>query len=289
MAEHEGRPPDGPPDCVACTVVSGKGGTGKSTLQRSIAGEASREGLRTLLIDDDPAGNLSARHGVSQHATGLGNVLEAGGITADSPDIDRGASRLRDEITKTDWEGVDLLPAGVTALTRLAQVQVDDALLLRDILEAAGVYDEYALLLVDTGGFVGPLVNQALYACHVAYAPIGPSHDAVRKARQARERILRVQRSHAIRWAGVVLTAFDTGNRGGDIEVDIRATAYEQFGHEIRAEIPRRALVSEAYHMGERIGDRRGAAAANIARALRGFLFRDILGQPAGIPTGVLL
>ena len=285
MTEHEGPPGEAAAPCVACTVLSGKGGTGKSTLQRCLAGEASREGIRTLLIDDDPAGNLSARHGVSQHASGLGNVLEDAGITAESPDVDRGASRVHDEIIKTDWDGVDLLPAGAT-LTRIAQLQIDDALLLRDVLEAAGVYDEYRLILIDTGGFVGGLINQALYASDVAYTPIGPSGDAVRKARQAKDRIVRVQRSHDIRWAGVVLTGFDV--RNGDLELAIRADAYDKFGEEVRMDVPRRSLVTEAYHLGERVGDRRGVAAAGIAGLFRGFLLRDILGQPAGIPAGVL-
>ncbi|BBA88532.1 plasmid partitioning protein [Mycobacterium pseudoshottsii JCM 15466] len=65
---------------VSALVLSGKGGTAKTLWQIMLAGEASRAGISTLLVDADPERNLSNHFGVSQHSTGLGSVLEDAGI-----------------------------------------------------------------------------------------------------------------------------------------------------------------------------------------------------------------
>ena len=44
---------------VSAVVLSGKGGTAKTLWQMMMAGEASRIGISTLLVDADPERNLS--------------------------------------------------------------------------------------------------------------------------------------------------------------------------------------------------------------------------------------
>jgi cellulose biosynthesis protein BcsQ len=171
----------------------------------------------------------------------------------------------------------------------VGEVNIADTWLLRDILTTAGVYERYALLLIDTAGRTGSLVTQAMYAADVAYAPVMNSSDAIRKAREARERVERIQRAHPLRWAGVVLTGFD--HRRSSMDAAIREQAYESLGEQVRAEIPRRALVHEAYQLTERLGDRREVAAAGLAGIIAAFLHRDLLGRTdlCEIPTeGVL-
>src|SRR5580765_8314438 len=102
-------------------VLSGKGGTGKTLWQLIMAGEASRLGIPTLLVDSDPEQNLSRRLGTSRHATGLGSVLEAAGVVRGEGDAELGATRLDREIVSTPWPGVDLLPAG-SSLTGVGQL-----------------------------------------------------------------------------------------------------------------------------------------------------------------------
>jgi chromosome partitioning protein len=259
---------------TAVVVLSGKGGTAKTLWQLTMAGEASRAGIRTLLIDVDPERNLSNRFGVSQHSTGLGNVFEdAGALQGGDLDPDAGGARLTKEIVATAWDGVNLLPAGAT-LTGVGQVSIPDTWLLRDMLTSAGVYETYELVLFDTGGRTGSLVTQAMYASDVAYAPIAPTTDAVRKALEARSRVERIQRAHELRWAGVVLSGFD--RRVGMDDV-IREETHEQFGDQVRAEVPRRATVHEAFQMCERLGDRPDVASAGLAAVFRNFLFTDLM------------
>src|SRR4051794_9442930 len=99
----------------------------------TMAGEASRAGLSTLLIDVDPERNLSNRFNVPQHSTGLGSVFEDAGVTAGEGSADKGAERIAHEILSTPWDGVELLPAGAS-LTGVSQVSIPDTWLLRDIL-----------------------------------------------------------------------------------------------------------------------------------------------------------
>ncbi len=273
---------------TSVVVLSGKGGTAKTLWQMTMAGEASRAGLATLLIDVDPERNLSNRFNVPQHSTGLGSVFEQAGVTSGEGNAEQGAKRIVDEIVVTPWPGVELLPAGAS-LTGISQVAIADTWLLRDIITAAELPERYDLILFDTGGRTGSLVTLAMYASDVAYAPIAPTTDAVRKAGEAKTRVDRIQRAHPLRWAGVVLSGFD-GRVG--IEEAIREKVYEEFDEQVRAEVPRRASVNEAFQLGDRLGDRTDVAASSLARIFLGFLLRDLMRRPElldGVPaTGVI-
>lgn len=267
---------------TSVVVLSGKGGTAKTLWQMTLAGEASRAGIRTLLVDVDPERNLSNRFGVPQHATGLGNVLRAAGAGGEVTDPAPGAEQLNEEIrpaqvnVATPWPHVDLLPAGAE-LASLSQVTIDDGWLLRDVFEQAGIYERYELVLFDTGGRRGSLVTLAMYASDVAYAPVAPTRDAVRKALEARQRVHTVQRSYPeLRWAGIVLSGFDL--RVG-IDQAIRDETAEAFGSELRAEVPRRASVHEAFQLCERLGDRTDVPTAGLAKVFLDFLRNDLMAK----------
>jgi chromosome partitioning protein len=261
---------------ISIVVLSGKGGCAKSLWQLTMAGEASRAGLRTLIIDIDPERNMSTRFGVSQHSTGIGNVFDdAGVLSGGELNVANGARRLQTEIVRTRWDGVGLIPAGAR-LGAISQVSIDNTWLLQDMLETSGVRQTYDVILIDTAGRTGSLVTQAMYAADVAYAPITPTLDAVRKAMEARGRVERIKRAHPLRWAGVVLTAFD---RRVGIDDAIRIEAHRQFPDEVRVEIPRRATVHEAFQLCERLGDRSDVASLNLAKEFRQFLFTHLLQQ----------
>ncbi|WP_103382821.1 ParA family protein [Pseudonocardia dioxanivorans] len=265
---------------TAVLVLSGKGGSAKTTWQLTLAGEASRAGLRVLLCDVDPERNLSNRFRVKAHSTGLGKILQVAGVGSASTNAAAGAAELQGQIraaqenVEAPWPNVDLLPAGAE-LTGVSQAVVDDLWLLRDIFEAAGTYDQYDVIFLDTGGRRGTLVSLAMYAADVAYAPIGPTQDAIQKAVEAKQRVTSVQRSHPnLRWAGVVLSGFD--QRVGMDEA-IKMDAIELWGDEVRAQVPRRAVVHEAFQLCERIGDRQDVPSQGLAKVFGDFLQKDLL------------
>jgi cellulose biosynthesis protein BcsQ len=259
---------------VSALVLSGKGGTAKTLWQMMLAGEASRAGISTLLVDADPERNLSNHFGVSQHSTGLGSVLEHADISFwGNPD--KGAKRIDEEIIDTKWSSIDLLPAGAS-LGRVAGFGAPDTGLLRAIFDVAGIFDRYDVVLIDTGGRTGSLESLAMHLADVAYTPVTPTLDAVRKAIEARDRVERVQRTHPLKWGGVVLSGFDSRN---GIDLSIRERVYTEFGDEVRAEVPRRAVINEAFQLGNRLGDSSDPIARHLAEVFREFLERDLLGR----------
>lgn len=258
---------------TSVVVLSGKGGTAKTLWQTLIAGEASREGLRVLLVDVDPERNLSNRFDAPAHTPGLAGVLTDAGVTSGESDAERGAARVDAEIIATRWPGVDLLPAGAS-LTGVAQVTIPDLWLLRDIGDLAEFGRRWDLVLYDTGDRTGALTTCAMYAADTAYAPITATTDAIRKAEEARERVKKIQRSHPLRWAGVVLTGFDTRI---NMQAVIREDAVARFGDQVRAELPRRAAVDEAFQIGSRLSDRRDLEIITLANIIRDFLLHDLI------------
>jgi chromosome partitioning protein len=70
---------------LTITVLSQKGGTGKTTMVRSLADIFGRVGLRTLAVDADPQGNLSDYFDVDPNAQPtLGEVLAGQAKAADA-------------------------------------------------------------------------------------------------------------------------------------------------------------------------------------------------------------
>lgn len=260
---------------TSVVVLSGKGGVAKTLWQLTMAGEASRAGIETLLIDVDPERNLSRRFGIPNHAGGLGSALEAAGVTkgTDPYNVTAGAERLLDELVPTAWPHVSLVPAGAS-LTGVGQVSITDNWLLRDVLETAQIGTRFPLVLLDTAGRSGSLAALTMYAADVAYAPIAPTMDAVTKAEEARERVNRIQRAHPLRWAGVVLSGFDSRV---SMDLAIRQEAYSRFPDQVRAEVPRRASVHEAFQLAERLGDRPDIPSRGLASVFDTFLHEHLL------------
>lgn len=79
---------------------------------------------------------------------------------------------------------------------------------------------------------------------------------------------------HQVGWCS--LSGFDRRN---GIDESIRERVHTEFGDEVRAELPRRAVINEAFQLGDRLGDYADATAKNLARIFRDFLERDLLGR----------
>ncbi|EFL12427.1 MULTISPECIES: ParA family protein [Actinomycetes] len=289
-------PPEDGPRGVATTALSGKGGPGKSFLTHHLASEASSQGKSVLMMDADPEANLTARFVENnpglKDAPGLADVLIAAGILNgdDQFDYEAGAEKLREVIQSIDWPGVKFIPAGKQLLA-ISQVTLNGQnwqWLIREIFEEAGLYDEFDLLALDTAGRRAALVTMVMYACDVAFSPIGNTADSVLKAKQAKDRVLAIQGVHPLKWVGVVVTGLDMRAAAN---VDIRAQAFEEFGlldnegnivgqGEVVLEIPYRpATVHEAYNNGKRLEEYKGQGAQDMSKLFRDFLKEHIFGS----------
>lgn len=178
---------------VTIAVLSQKGGTGKTTTVRTLADVLRRAGLRVLVVDLDPQGNLSDYFDVPPDAEPtVAEVLI-------------GSADVADAIVD------DVLPANLT----LAQVELAIAgkmgreLTLRRVLKP--VTSEYDVILLDCPPTLGLLTVNALVAADQALLTAEAQYFAMQGVEQATQLIELAKDglNPGLEWLGVVLTIAD--------------------------------------------------------------------------------
>ena len=147
-------------------VANPKGGTGKSTVATNLAAIAARRGLKALLLDLDPQGSSSLLSGIGS----VPDAESAGAMFADDP-------VKPTQIATASRFGFDVVPAGsglIGAEDWLAKSMLGEQRL-RLLLDRDTDLKKYHLVIVDTAGFKGRLLNSALLASSHIVIPIRPS------------------------------------------------------------------------------------------------------------------
>lgn len=181
------------------SVVSQKGGVGKTTVSLNLALSFARRGHRVLLVDTDPQGaiGLSLQKGTS--GVGLASFVSR------RMTLDR-------VILHTKFPEFDLLAMGNIAIqdTPAFAARLNDGTELMRVLSECSGYD---LVMFDTpSGFSGITVGAMKVSTH-ALSPLQAEPLAVRSASQLLEVIAALRRDGAaISLAGLVLTMLDLRN-----------------------------------------------------------------------------
>ncbi|MEI6183368.1 MAG: cellulose biosynthesis protein BcsQ [Polynucleobacter sp.] len=132
------------------SVVSGKGGVGKTTICANLCAALRNEGHEVLAVDFDPQNSLRFHFGV--------NPSDEGGIVSSGHQ----SNRWKEAIIKTN-EGCSVLPFGkITESERsnFEQAIATQANLLKEQLQSLGLSRE-AYVVIDTSGQL-PFLKQAL-------------------------------------------------------------------------------------------------------------------------------
>lgn len=146
---------------IKITVMSTKGGVGKTTQTANLGGILADLGQRVLLIDADVQPTLSSYFPLKrQAAKGLSALITG--------------SQYEDVISKTNITNLELIisddPEG--ALQNWILHTPDGRVRLKHILRK---FDKnYDFILIDTQGAVGPLQDAAVLAADVLLSPIPP-------------------------------------------------------------------------------------------------------------------
>jgi chromosome partitioning protein len=181
------------PTATTVAVISQKGGTGKTTVVRTLADAFRGAGLKTLAIDLDPQGNLSDYLDVPPEIEPtIGDVLS-------------GRASLGEAIQN------DLVPANLS----LAEAELtlggkpDHELTLRRALE--DVPDEYELVLIDCPPSLGLLTFNALVAADWALITAVAQYFAMQGVEQAMEvvKLARERLNPGLSVLGVLLNVAD--------------------------------------------------------------------------------
>lgn len=150
---------------IRITILSTKGGVGKTTLTANLGALLADMGLRVLLIDADVQPSLSKYFplSTSKPSAGLTEVIVRGEVTESC-------------ITATLYQNLDIVvsddPEG--NLPHWLLNRIDRGFRLRFALQSPVVADAYDCVLIDTQGAIGPLQDAAVLAADILISPITP-------------------------------------------------------------------------------------------------------------------
>jgi len=161
------------------SVVSTKGGVGKTTVAANLGGLLADAGLRVLLLDLDSQPTLSSYYALSQKTVAGAYELIALNLTAPAQIISKSMIAGLDLIISNDDQG---------RLSTLLLHAPDGRLRLRNLLDA--FRPSYDLLLIDTQGARSVLLEMAILASDLALSPITPEMLAARELRRGTLKLL---------------------------------------------------------------------------------------------------
>ena len=161
------------------SVVSTKGGVGKTTIAANLGGLLADAGLRVLLLDLDSQPTLSSYYALSQKADVGAYEFIAFNLTTPAQFISKTVITGLDLILSNDDQG---------RLSSLLLHAPDGRLRLRNLLYT--LRPHYDLLLIDTQGARSVLLEVALVASDLALSPITPEMLAARELRRGTLKLL---------------------------------------------------------------------------------------------------
>lgn len=175
---------------IKFTVISTKGGVGKTTLTANLGALLADLGLRVLMIDADVQPSLSKFYPLKdpKPAAGLTEVLVRGELSAAC--ISSTAYPNLDIVVSDDPEG---------SLPHWLLNRIDRGFRLRVALNSPAVIGAYDCVLIDTQGAVGPLQDAAALAADILVSPITPEILSAREFRDGTMELLeRLEPSSAL-------------------------------------------------------------------------------------------
>jgi chromosome partitioning related protein ParA len=162
------------------SVVSTKGGVGKTTVAANLGGLLADAGLRVLLLDLDSQPTLSSYYALSQKAVAGAYEFITLNLTTPAQIVSRTVIAGLDLILSNDDQG---------RLNTLLLHAPDGRLRLRNLLD--NFRPRYDLLLIDTQGAHSVLLEMAILASDFALSPITPEMLSARELHRGTLKLLR--------------------------------------------------------------------------------------------------
>lgn len=219
----------------AIAITNQKGGVGKTTTAINLSACLAENGMKVLVLDIDPQGNCSSGLGIDKD--GEYNTIYQ---------LIIGDCNVREAITHTEFEGLDIIPSDVNlagAEIELLDVK-DKEYLLRE--KIAEVKDEYDYILIDCPPSLNTLTLNAMTTADSIIVPIQCEYYALEGLSQLIRTIelVRNRLNENLEIDGVVFTMFD-GRTNLSLQVveNVRANLSQNIYASV---IPRNVRLAEA-------------------------------------------
>ena len=243
-----------------------KGGTGKTTTTFQHGRAAVLAGLRTLMIDLDPQGNLT-RSAAADGAVAK-NATVAHALSEDSQ------RTLRQVIVPGMWPGLDIAPTvgeslgtvrdQITSMPLGRESRLADAI--------AEVADDYDLILIDCPPSLDQLTINALTAAHAAVIVVSPSlyaSDGLSKVLSTIE-LVKKHTNPALRVGGVLINSIDERTTSDTYWAAEIQEAVDKRGLTLLPQIPKRVAIKESTEAGQGIDEYGTPEGARLAEVYAG-------------------
>jgi chromosome partitioning protein len=214
-----------------------KGGVGKTTLCRELGVYVSTRGLRVLLVDADPQGNLSkSLLSDDSAAGGLYDALEGNAIAVQ--ELSESLSILAGDFR-------------LSALEKSLVGEIDAFGRLRELFETEP-FRKYAHIFVDTPPSLGVLTGNALAAADHLVIPMRPALYSMQGTNDLMKTVAKVKKTMnpELNLLGVIINGFDSQPV---IVREIRREIEESFADKVFA-----TVLSQTIKLEEAIAERTG-------------------------------
>lgn len=182
------------------SILNQKGGVGKTTTAVNLAAAIGAKGKKLLLADIDPQGNSTSGFGINKRE-----------IKKSSYELLTGEITAEEAIIKTEFEGVDLIPANMNLAG--AELEIIDMKNRESILKKAlaAVWDEYDYIFLDCPPSLGLITLNALTASDTFLVPIQCEYYALEGLSQLMSTARKIKQMYNpyLELEGVLLTMYD--------------------------------------------------------------------------------
>ena len=182
------------------SILNHKGGVGKTTTAVNLSAAIGLKGKKLLLVDIDPQGNSTSGYGINKRE-----------IKNSSYELLTGEISAKDAVIRTEFEGVDLIPANMNlagAELELIDMQGRESILKKALAE---VWNDYDYIFLDCPPSLGLITLNALTASDTFLVPIQCEYYALEGLSQLMATARKIKRMYNpyLDVEGVLLTMYD--------------------------------------------------------------------------------